>query len=188
MQTLVPRQRILTELTKALADTLRIGEDVIKPSSSITRDLGGESLDFLDVNYRMEQTFGVRMARHFFLEHMEELFGEGSAIDSDGRLTEPALKLLARRYAGGAAPDLSAGLDMDEVPGFVTVDAMADVVAGILDTLPQQCRCGAAAWRSDDGTHIVCGSCGGAAVFTDGDELIRRWLAGEAAAVGLARA
>ena len=35
-------------------------------------DLGAESLDFLDLNYRLEQTFGIRMARHFVLERRIE--------------------------------------------------------------------------------------------------------------------
>jgi len=185
MQNLIPRQRVLAELTKALAETLRIDEQAIRPASSITRDLGGESLDFLDVNYRMEQAFGIRMARHFFLEHIEEIFGEGAAIDGDGRLTVAAITLLQRRYGGTGMPDVSGGLDMDEVPAFVTVQAVADVVTGILDTLPEKCRCGAAAWRSGDGTHITCGGCGEAAAFTDGDELIRQWLAAEAGDAGL---
>jgi len=73
---------------------LRVDESTIKPESSLINDLGAESLDFLDINYRLEQAFGMKMARHFVLEHIEEMFGEGTAIDEDGRLTDKAIELL----------------------------------------------------------------------------------------------
>ena len=114
------------------------------------------------------------MARHFFLEHVEEMFGEGAAIDEDGRLTETALTLLRTRYGEENLPDLSDGLDMDQVPALITVRSMADAVLSILATLPEKCpACNAAQWKTDDGTHIVCGACGEAAAFTNGDDLIR---------------
>ena len=50
-------------------------------------NLAAESLDFIDINFRLEQRFNVGMPRKYFLEHVEELFGEGTAIDESGRLT-----------------------------------------------------------------------------------------------------
>jgi len=44
------------------------------------------------------------MARHFFLEHMEEMYGEGTAIDADGRLTPHALEVLKARYPEAVLP------------------------------------------------------------------------------------
>jgi ribosomal protein S27AE len=66
---------------------------------------------------------------------------------------------------------------MDDVPGLITVQSMVDVVMDLLNTLPEQCpACGASAWKTDDGSHIVCGQCGADGVFTNGDDLIKNWL------------
>jgi acyl carrier protein len=177
MQTIITPEKVLEEVRKATVETLRIKEDQIQPANSFVKDLGLESLDFLDINYRLEQAFGIKMARHFFLEHVEEMFGEGTAIDPKGKLTDKALKLLTIRYDSESLPDLSNGMDMDDVPGLITVQSMVDVVMDLLNTLPEQCpACGASAWKTDDGTHIVCGQCGADGVFTNGDDLIKNWL------------
>ena len=185
MHELIPPEAVLGALKKALASTLGVNESAIQPSSSIVRDLGAESLDFLDINYQMEQLFGIRMARHFFLEHAEEMFGEGSAIDDDGHLTVPAMALLRERYGGAGLPPTGESLDLDEVPALITVQAVVDTILAILETLPEHCTCGSPAWRVEDGTRIVCGSCGEVALFTSGDELTKQWLASAGPGAGL---
>lgn len=174
-QNVITKEKVFEELKKAIVETLRVDENAIKPESSLINDLGAESLDFLDINYRMEQAFGIKMARHFVLEHIEEMFGEGSALDENGQLTEKAIELLKIRY-GDNMPDLKPGMDMDEIPAMVTVQSMADGVMDILNTLPDKCPCGSGQWKSDDGRHVTCSSCGKEAEFTNGDDLIKNWL------------
>jgi acyl carrier protein len=176
MQDLVTEERVIQEVTRSIAETLRAEVSAITPGSSLIRDLGAQSLDFLDVNYRLEQIFGIRTARHFVLEHVEEMFGEGSAIDENGQLTERAIALLNIRL-GDHHDDLKPGMDMEEVSSLITVQTLAKGVMDILQTLPAACPgCGRSAWKTEDGTHIRCGSCGAAAVYTTGDDLIKAWL------------
>jgi len=175
-QNLVTAERVVDAVRDAVAETLSIEKEKIKPESSLIRDLDAESLDFLDINYRIEQTFGIKMARHFILEHIEEMFGEGSAIDEDGKLTEKAVELLKIRL-GDELPGITAGTDMDDIPAHITVQSIANGVMDILDTLPGKCtNCGASAWKAEDGARLKCGSCGEAAAFTNGDDLSRQWL------------
>lgn len=175
-QNLVTEQKVLDELKKAINETLRVEEGSITPESSLIRDLGAESLDFLDINYRMEQIFGIRMARHFILEHIEEMFGEGAAIDEDGRLTDKAVSLLRIRFGGDKA-DLAHGMDMDSVPALITVQSMTAGIMDILDSLPESCTyCGKSEWKTEDGIRIKCGACGEPAAFANGDDLIKEWL------------
>jgi acyl carrier protein len=175
-QGIVTEQRVIDELKNAIVETLGADEDDIKPESFLVSDLNAESLDFLDINYRLEQTFGFKMARHFVLEHIEEVFGEGTAIDDDGQLTEKAVEVLKLRFSD-ELPDLKPGMDMDEVPSLITVQSIANAVVDILDSLPENCpKCNASSWKSDDGTHILCGSCNEDAPFKNGDELTLEWL------------
>ena len=176
-QNLITEQKVFDEVKKAIVETLRVDEKDIKPESSLIKDLGAESLDFLDINYRLEQKFGIKMARHFILEHVEETFGEGSAIDEDGQLTDKGVALLQVRF-GDEGSQFTKGMDMDLLPTLITVQLMTRGVMDILDSLPDTCpHCGNAAWKTGDGEKISCGSCGELAPFTNGDDLIKQWLA-----------
>ncbi len=175
-QNIITEEQVFKELKKAIVETLRVDEDSITPDSSLINDLGAESLDFLDINYRLEQAFGMKMARHFVLEHIEEMFGEGTAIDEDGRLTEKAIELLKVRF-GHNMSDLKAGMDMDEIPVMITVRSMTQGVMDILNSLSEKCaNCGNSAWQSDEGVKVKCSSCGESATYTNGDDLIKAWL------------
>ncbi len=172
----VTRDRIEQEVRAALAATLRKDAATIDLDRPIVKALGATSIDFLDINFRLESAFGVQLATQLLLDHVEEELGEGVAIDRDGRVTEPAATLL-RHYLGDQ-PGLAAGLEADAVPSFVTPRVLVDSVAGILSHLPETCtKCSARdAWRSDDGCKVVCGSCRAPAVYPDGDALTKRWI------------
>ncbi|MGO9613312.1 MAG: phosphopantetheine-binding protein [Dissulfurispiraceae bacterium] len=176
MQNFISEQKVIDEVKKAVAETLSRDVSSMDAESSLIKDLGAESLDFLDINYRLEQTFGIKMARHFILEHIEEMFGEGSAIDENGHLTDKAIQLLKIRF-GEDIPEFRPDMDMDEVPTLVTIQSMASGVMDILNSIPDKCaHCGNVAWKSDDGVRIKCSGCNEYASFTSGDDLIRDWL------------
>lgn len=175
-QSLIAEQRVMEEVKKAIAEGIDIDPEGIKPESSLMKDLGAESLDFLDINYRLEQTFGIKMARRTVIDHMEELFGEESSIDSEGKLTAKAAEVLAMRY-DGFSDRIREGMDMDELPVMVTVASIAEGVVSLLDTLPENCvNCGANNWGLQEETRIACGSCKEPASFTSGDDLMEAWL------------
>jgi acyl carrier protein len=153
----VPESQVDAEVCRAIAKALRKDESVVKLDSSVTEDLGGSSLDFLDITFRLEQAFGIKLPHNLLVDQMEELFGEGSAIDASGRLTRGAI------YS-------------DEVPALVTPRALAAGVKEILDCLPATCgSCGASAWKPQ-GVKVTCGACGKAPQLPDGDTLTAEWL------------
>jgi acyl carrier protein len=175
-QTLIGEATILEILTNRVAATLRLDKQTITPDSSLIKDLGAESLDFLDINYGLEQTFGIKMPRHLVLEHVEELFGEGSAIDQDSQLTERGAALLKLRF-GQEADDLKAGVSIDDIMTRVTLRTVVKGLQEILDTLPDRCpKCGHSGWACADGVRIRCGQCEEPATFTSGDSVIKNWL------------
>lgn len=167
--------RIEDEVRKALAATLRVEPETIDLNASIVEALGATSIDFLDVNFRLEETFGVQLATQLLLDHVEEELGEGKAIDADGRITEPAATLLRTHL--GDSPNLGAGLDADDVPKLVTPMVLVRSVRAITDELPDACpHCGGTEYRSEDGAKVVCAGCGKTAAYPDGDTLTKRWI------------
>ena len=171
----VERGTIEQEVRSALAATLRKDPAQIALDASIMKDLGATSIDFLDVNFRLEGAFGIQLATQLLLDHVEEELGEGSAVDAQDQITPAAAKLLQMHL--GEQPGLEAGIFLEEVPSFVTPMVLVQSVQGIVDALPGACtRCGEAAWKSDDGRKVVCGACGTPAAYPDGDTLTKTWI------------
>lgn len=175
-QLLIKPDQIYREVQKAIADALQISAEKVQPDSSLIRDLAAESLDFIDINFRLEQRFNVAMPRRYLLEHVEEVFGEGTAIDENGCTTATAVTIWNARL-GSAAPPLRAGMSLEDVPTLVTPRTLVMIVEEILATCPDTCTgCGKAAWTIADEATIKCGACGAPASLTPGDDIIRRWL------------
>ena len=171
---LVSRERIEQEVRAALATTLRTDADAIDMNTSIVNGLHATSIDFLDINFRLENVFGIQMAQQLLLDHVEEELGEGKAIDRNNQVTPAAAELLKLHL--GDLPGLAAGMYADEVAAVVTPTVVADGVGKILGMLPETCACGASDWKSEDDAKVACGACGKDASYPNGDELTKRWI------------
>ncbi len=55
------RDEVAASLQKILVESLGVPEAEAAPSASIVRDLGAESIDFLDISFQIQQTFGVNI-------------------------------------------------------------------------------------------------------------------------------
>lgn len=173
-QNMINDERIMQEVIGAIVHTTGVEKDTIAQDSSLVDDLDVLSLDFLDVNFRLEQVFGVKMARNFVLEHVEELFGEGQAIDENNDVTEKGVEILKMRLSE-AAQDLEPGTPVDELPALVTPITLASAISDIFANLPEKSPAGAD-WKTEDGTHIVCSQTNKPAVLPSGDEVVQNWL------------
>lgn len=171
------------EVRRAIAKALRKDEKAVALTSSIIEDLGGTSLDFLDITFRLEQSFGIKLPHTLLVDQIEELFGEGTAVDAGGKLTPAALEIVRLRL--GDHPALKDGLFSDEVPALVTPGALAAGVREILAQLPATCsHCGAKGWKADGG-KTLCSACGKPAAYPEGDALTQDWLRATAKARNL---
>jgi acyl carrier protein len=57
------RQEIVKKVTTCLVDALSVDEDEVSLEASLTRDLGAESIDFLDIIFRLEKSFAIKIPR-----------------------------------------------------------------------------------------------------------------------------
>ena len=173
---LISQATIYRAVQTAIGEALQIPEEKVTPDSSLIKDLGVESLDLIDINFRLEQDFNIVMPRKYLLDHVEELFGEGTAIDDQDRLTGTAVTIWNARL-GAAGSAVHAGMSIEAVPALVTPRTLVMVVEEILATCPATCpACGKSAWTAADGRAITCGQFGARAPFSTGDDVIRQWL------------
>ena len=57
------QEEIFTKVSATLVEALNVDEDEIKPTSTLQGDLGAESIDFLDIVFRLEREFGIKIPR-----------------------------------------------------------------------------------------------------------------------------
>ena len=74
------------KVNKVLVDALGVAEDEIKPSATLQSDLGAESIDFLDIAFRIEREFGIKIPRgELFSERVFELCADRARRRGDCR-------------------------------------------------------------------------------------------------------
>ena len=52
---------IFQKVTETLTEALGVDDDEVTPDATLTGDLGAESIDFLDIVFRLEKTFGIKI-------------------------------------------------------------------------------------------------------------------------------
>ena len=57
---------------KILVDSLGVDEATVTDDASLVRDLGAESIDFLDISFKCQQTFGVDLAARLLQDRVLE--------------------------------------------------------------------------------------------------------------------
>lgn len=88
------QEEIFEKVREVLVDALAVDEDEVKPDSTLVGDLGAESIDFLDIVFKLEKTFNIKIPRG-------ELFPEDIMTNpeyvKDGKFTEAGLAELRKR-------------------------------------------------------------------------------------------
>jgi acyl carrier protein len=88
------KQEAFEKIRDALVEALGVDEDEVTPEATLVGDLGAESIDFLDIVFRLEKAFGIKIPRG-------ELFPEDVLTNADyvadGKVTEMGLAELRKR-------------------------------------------------------------------------------------------
>jgi acyl carrier protein len=88
------KAEVFEKVKTALVDALGVDDDDVKPEATMVGDLGAESIDFLDIVFRLEKAFGIEIPR-------SELFPDdvltNATYVSDGKVTPTGIAELKRR-------------------------------------------------------------------------------------------
>jgi acyl carrier protein len=57
------QEEIFSKVQEALVDALGVEEDEVRPEATLQDDLGAESIDFLDIVFRLEKSFDIKIER-----------------------------------------------------------------------------------------------------------------------------
>jgi len=121
------RDDIFKKIQEVLVDALGVDEEEVTPQATLMGDLGAESIDFLDIVFRMEKAFALKIPR-------EELFPAENIITnkdyvSNGKLTHLGIEEMRKRMPH---TDFTAFVDdpsISKIGDLFTVDVLVNFVA-----------------------------------------------------------
>src|SRR5471030_2003140 len=89
------QDEIFAKVSATLVEALNVDEDEIKRTSTLQGDLGAESIDFLDIVFRLEREFGIKIPRGELFP--ESIFQGDPEFVENGRVTDKGLSELRTR-------------------------------------------------------------------------------------------
>jgi acyl carrier protein len=114
------------KVTKVLVQALGVEEGDIKPSATLQAELGAESIDFLDIVFRLEREFGIKIPRgELFPERVFELSSE---IVQDGQVTVEGLATLRSHMPYADLTALERDRRLSRIDDLLTVDLLTRYV------------------------------------------------------------
>jgi len=120
-------QELYGKVLGCVADVLAIDPGKITPSASLIDDLGAESLDFLDLVFRLETDHKIKIPRDGIRLVAQDGLGEG--FEQAGVLTPAALERLRILMPEVAQARLVPGLKAHQIPNLFTVETFVRLVA-----------------------------------------------------------
>lgn len=87
-------EEVFDKVQETLVEALGVDDDEVTPEATMVGDLGAESIDFLDIVFRLEKSFGIEIPR-------SELFPEdvltSAEFVEDGKVTSAGVEELKKR-------------------------------------------------------------------------------------------
>lgn len=120
---------IYSKVQGVLVDALGVDEDEVTPTASLRGDLGAESIDFLDITFRLEKAFTTDPAQPFKIPR-GDLFPEelDPAFVQDGKLTDAGLAEVRKRLPHADLSELEKTRDTALVPNLFAVQDIVDYI------------------------------------------------------------
>jgi acyl carrier protein len=121
----VTKEEVYGKVRGALVEALGVDEEEVTPGARLVGDLGAESIDFLDIVFRLEKAFDIKIPRG-------ELFPEDILTNAqfvqNGKVTAEGLKQLEARMPFADLSNFSANPVVQDFGNLLTVQDMCRYV------------------------------------------------------------
>lgn len=125
------QDEIFSKVSATLVEALNVDEEDIKPTSTLQGDLGAESIDFLDIVFRLEREFGIKIPRGELFP--ESIFQGDPELVQDGRVTAKGLEELRSKMPFADLSKFEEDPEVGNLSNLFTVDLIARYIQGKLE-------------------------------------------------------
>jgi acyl carrier protein len=119
------KEEVFEKVREALVEALGVDDDEVTPDATMVGDLGAESIDFLDIVFRLEKSFDIEIPR-------SELFPEDVLTNAeyvqDGKVTEDGVAELKKRMPFADLSKFEANPVVQEFGNLLTVSDLCRYV------------------------------------------------------------
>ncbi len=120
------RDDVFDKVKEVLVDALGVDDDEIKEDATLTGDLGAESIDFLDIVFRLEKTFSIKIPRGELFP--DDILNNPEYVES-GKMTSKGLETLKAAMPHADFSEFEADPDVSKMPNLFTVGTIVRYVA-----------------------------------------------------------
>jgi acyl carrier protein len=113
------QDEIYEKVQETLVDALGVDDDEVSPEATLVGDLGAESIDFLDIVFRLEKSFDIKIPRGELFP--ENLAAADSGFIKDGQVTEAGLAELRTKMPHANVDKLAADPKVENIQNLFTV-------------------------------------------------------------------
>jgi acyl carrier protein len=125
------QDEIYSKVSATLVEALNVDEEDIKPTSTLQGDLGAESIDFLDIVFRLEREFGIKIPRGELFP--ESIFQGDPELVQDGRVTPKGLQELRSKMPFADLTKFEENPEVGNLSNLFTVDLITRYIQGKLE-------------------------------------------------------
>ena len=106
-------------------------DDEISPKATLQGDLGAESIDFLDIVFRLEREFNIKIPRGELFP--ESIFQGDPEFVQNGKVTEKGLAELRSKMPFADLRDFEKNPELSHISDLFTVELITRYIQGKLD-------------------------------------------------------
>ena len=109
----------------ALVEALGVDEDEVTPEAKISTDLGAESIDFLDITFRLEKAFDIKIPRGDLVP--DNLLNDPQYV-RDGKLTDKGMSEFKQRMPHADLTEFETDPDVGKIMDLFSVQTIVNYV------------------------------------------------------------
>jgi acyl carrier protein len=118
---------IYTRIASVLVEALNADEEAITPAATLHGDLGAESIDLLDIVFRLEREFGIHIERGELFP--ASIFQDSAGFVQHGKVTDQGLAHLHSQLPYADLSNFARDRRVSAIPDLFTVDLVTRFIA-----------------------------------------------------------
>ena len=126
------QDEIFTKVSATLVEALNVDEDQVTLASTLQGDLGAESIDFLDIVFRLEREFSIKIPRNELFP--ESIFQGDPEFVKDGKVTPKGLAELRAKMPYADLSEFEKNLTLVGIGDLFTVNLIVSYIESKLST------------------------------------------------------
>ena len=125
----LPAAELVSAVQEAVADALGLDETDVSPDSTLLGDLGAESIDLLDILFRIERRCGVKVQASDIGDRIQGGIPDEEFGDENEIVTAVGLAQMRKAMPQIDVEGLAGTLRADQVMSLFTVQNLASILA-----------------------------------------------------------